>query len=30
LLPGYINDPVCDRHGIVLVLPADRDVRFPP
>ena len=30
LLPGYINDPVCDRYGIVLVLPADRQVRFPP
>jgi GNAT superfamily N-acetyltransferase len=30
LVPGYINDPVCDRYGIVLVLPADRDVRFPP
>jgi GNAT superfamily N-acetyltransferase len=30
LLPDYINDPVCDRYGIVLVLPADREVRFPP
>jgi GNAT superfamily N-acetyltransferase len=30
LIPGYINDPVCDRYGIVLVLPSDRDVRFPP
>lgn len=30
LIPGYIDDPVCDRYGIVLVLPADRDVRFPP
>ncbi|MBA3818370.1 MAG: GNAT family N-acetyltransferase [Deltaproteobacteria bacterium] len=30
LLPGYINDPVCDGYGIVLVLPAEREVRFPP
>jgi hypothetical protein len=30
LVPGYINDPVCDRYGIVLVLPQDRDVSFPP
>ena len=30
LVPGYINDPVCDRYGIVLVLPAERDVRYPP
>jgi GNAT superfamily N-acetyltransferase len=30
LLPGYINDPVCDRYGVMLVLPADREVRFPP
>lgn len=30
LVPDYINDPVCDRYGIVLVLPADRDVSFPP
>ncbi len=29
LVPGYINDPVCDRYGVVLVLPADREVRFP-
>jgi GNAT superfamily N-acetyltransferase len=29
LIPGYINDPVCDHYGIVLVLPADREVRFP-
>jgi GNAT superfamily N-acetyltransferase len=29
-VPGYINDPVCDRYGIVLVLPQDRDVSFPP
>lgn len=29
LLPDYINDPVCDRYGIVLVLPADHEVRFP-
>jgi GNAT superfamily N-acetyltransferase len=30
LIPGYINDPVCDGYGIVLVLPASRDVSFPP
>jgi GNAT superfamily N-acetyltransferase len=30
LIPGYIKDPVCAGHGIVLVLPADREVRFPP
>jgi GNAT superfamily N-acetyltransferase len=30
LIPGYINDPVCDHYGIVLVLPATREVRFPP
>lgn len=29
LLAGYINDPVCAGYGILLVLPADRDVRFP-
>jgi GNAT superfamily N-acetyltransferase len=30
LIPHYITDPVCDEYGIVLVLPADREVRFPP
>ncbi|MDX2092738.1 MAG: GNAT family N-acetyltransferase [Kofleriaceae bacterium] len=30
VVPGYINDPVCDRYGIVLVLPVDHEVRFPP
>jgi GNAT superfamily N-acetyltransferase len=30
LVPGYINDPVCDGYGIVLVLPASRDVSSPP
>ena len=30
LLPSYIDDPVCDHYGIVLVLPAEREVRFPP
>jgi GNAT superfamily N-acetyltransferase len=30
VVPGYINDPVCDRYGIVLVLPAEREVRSPP
>jgi GNAT superfamily N-acetyltransferase len=29
LVPGYIQDPICDRYGIVLVLPAVRHVRFP-
>jgi len=30
LIAGYIEDPVCDRYGVVLVLPADRDVPYPP
>jgi GNAT superfamily N-acetyltransferase len=30
LVPGYIRDPICDGYGIVLVLPAEREVRFPP
>jgi GNAT superfamily N-acetyltransferase len=30
LIPGYINDETCDRYGIVLVLSAEREVRFPP
>jgi GNAT superfamily N-acetyltransferase len=30
LIPDYIDDPICDRYGIVLVLPAAREVRFPP
>ena len=30
LIPQYIQDPVCDGYGIVLVLPADREVRYPP
>jgi GNAT superfamily N-acetyltransferase len=30
LLPDYLDDPVCDRYGVVLVLPAERDVRYPP
>jgi GNAT superfamily N-acetyltransferase len=29
LLPGYINDPVCDGYGIVLALDAAHEVRFP-
>lgn len=29
LIPNYIRDPVCDGYGIVLVLPADREVRLP-
>lgn len=27
LIAGYIDDPVCDGYGVVLVLPAERDVR---
>jgi GNAT superfamily N-acetyltransferase len=30
LIPDYIDDPSCDRYGIVLVLPASSEVRFPP
>ena len=30
LIPDYIRDPVCAGYGIVLVLPAEHDVRFPP
>jgi GNAT superfamily N-acetyltransferase len=26
LLENYLDDPVCDNYGIVLVLPADREV----
>jgi GNAT superfamily N-acetyltransferase len=26
LIPGYIDDPVCDGYGVLLVLPAERDV----
>ena len=29
LVPDYIHDPVCAGYGIVLVLPQERDVRFP-
>jgi len=29
LVPKYIDDPVCDGYGVVLVLPAQRQVRFP-
>ena len=29
LLPDYLDDPVCDGHGVVLVLPASRVVAFP-
>jgi GNAT superfamily N-acetyltransferase len=29
LLPGYINDPVCDGYGIVLVLDASHEVSYP-
>jgi GNAT superfamily N-acetyltransferase len=27
LIPRYINDPVCGGYGVVLVLPADREVK---
>ncbi len=27
LIPGYIDDPVCGGYGVLLVLPAGRDVR---
>ena len=30
LIPDYIDDPSCDRYGIVLVLPASSEVKFPP
>ncbi len=30
LLADYLDDPVCDGYGVVLVLPAERDVRYPP
>ena len=30
LIASYINDPVCGGYGVVLVLPEDREVRFPP
>jgi GNAT superfamily N-acetyltransferase len=26
LVPGYINDPVCDGYGIVLVLPTETEI----
>jgi GNAT superfamily N-acetyltransferase len=29
LIEGYIDDPVCDRYGVVLTLPAERDVKWP-
>jgi GNAT superfamily N-acetyltransferase len=28
LIAGYIDDPVCDGYGVVLVLPAERDLTF--
>jgi len=27
LLAGYLNDPVCDNYSVLLVLPAEKDVR---
>jgi GNAT superfamily N-acetyltransferase len=29
LLANYLDDPVCDNYGVLLVLPASRDVPFP-
>jgi len=29
LLAGYIDDPVCDGYGVLLVLPAARDIPWP-
>ncbi|HEX5063533.1 MAG TPA: GNAT family N-acetyltransferase [Kofleriaceae bacterium] len=29
LIPGYIDDPACDHYGVVLVLPAAKEVSFP-
>jgi len=28
LLPNYLNDPVCDNYGVLLVLDAEKDVPF--
>jgi ribosomal protein S18 acetylase RimI-like enzyme len=28
LLAGYLKDPVCDNYGVLLVLPAEKDVPF--
>lgn len=28
LLPNYLNDPVCDNYGVLLVLAAEKDVPF--
>ncbi len=28
LLPDYLNDPVCDNYGVLLVLAAEKDVPF--
>jgi len=28
LMPNYLNDPVCDNAGVLLVLSAERDVAF--
>lgn len=30
LIENYLDDPVCDNYGVVLVLPASRDIAFPP
>jgi len=29
LIPGYIDDPVCGGYGVLLVLPAARDIAWP-
>jgi 4-aminobutyrate aminotransferase/(S)-3-amino-2-methylpropionate transaminase len=28
LLANYLNDPVCNNYGVLLVLPSEKDVRF--
>lgn len=28
LMPNYLNDPVCDNNGVLLVLSAEQDVAF--
>jgi GNAT superfamily N-acetyltransferase len=28
LLANYLNDPVCDNYSVLLVLPAEKDVRY--
>jgi predicted N-acetyltransferase YhbS len=28
LIPNYLNDPVCDNYGVIIVLDRDKDVPF--